>query len=133
MNFRILLLIIVGLIATCTLGCKKSGPPRHDAAGVAYYQGTEIKKGFVMFVPDVLKGGSGPAGRAFITDGKFDTRDSQGKGVSPGPQIISVTGFDGVNITDDLPYGKPIFPTYSFSQVFDKAELEMKIEVPKKP
>lgn len=126
-------LLLSCLLVISVIGCSKSGPQRVDVAGTVTHDGVSVKAGFVVFTPDTQKGGKGPQGLAFIKNGQFDTRGEKGKGLSPGPQLVQVNGFDGLNITDDNEFGKPIFTTHTISQTISTSNLQMNLEVPKNP
>lgn len=108
---RQLLGAAVVFAAAVGLGCGDDGPKRYRLSGEVKFDGQPIPFGDVLFTPDGSKKNTGPQGFANIRDGKYDTGDSEGKGIGGGATIIRVTGFTGpggkllceVEIPVDLP------------------------------
>ncbi|QEG39783.1 hypothetical protein UC8_17810 [Roseimaritima ulvae] len=107
-------------MALLLLGCGGSDVQRYRASGAVTYQGKPVSQGTIMFEPDTSKGNSGAAGMAMIIDGQYDTEAEGGKGISGGPQIVSIQGFDGVDPNPEYaPYGSPIGKGESYIKRFD--------------
>jgi hypothetical protein len=118
-------------LATMTLaGCGEDGPHRIHVAGNVTWKGQPIPSGYVTFSPDVKQGNTGPQGIAWIKEGKFDTRFSKGRGASPGAQVMHVYGYDGVNPSEEHPWGAPIFLRYESSIVVKEPADPVDIVVP---
>jgi hypothetical protein len=123
-------ILSIFLFSLCiALGCNKSTVKRCDVAGTVTWNGQAIKSGYITFNPDGKKGNRGPQGFAIIKNGKFDTRFTGGRGVSPGAQVMEVSGYDGGNATDSL--GKLLFTDYKKYEMFDKENLEFNFDIPK--
>lgn len=108
-------------IVLCSLvgGCEpESSEPTMQISGTVTYKGKPVPKGTIDFEPDPTKGGTGMAGFATITDGKFDTRLEGGRGIYGGPYVIRVLAFDG-KPADEAPYGKELFS----SEYIEKRDL----------
>lgn len=112
--------IAVALPALLLVGCGGSDLERYRASGTVTYQGSPVSQGTIMFEPDTSKGNSGAAGMAMIVDGQYDTQAEGGKGISGGPQIVSIQGFDGIDPNPEYaPYGSPIGKGESYIKRFD--------------
>ena len=124
--------LLTATIACLLSGCRgEDGPRRIHVSGDITWKGQKIPAGFVAFSPDTRQGNSGPQGLAKIKDGRFDSRLDGGRGVSPGALEAIVCGFDGVNPSDDHPWGKPLFSDYKLSvTVADESQSEFALEVP---
>jgi hypothetical protein len=124
--------ILFVAMACCLSGCGgDTGPKRIHVSGNVTWKGQKIPSGFVSFNPDTKKGSSGPQGLAKIKDGRFDSRVDGGRGVSPGALEALVCGFDGMNSSDDHPWGKPLFLDHKLSvTVADESQSEFNLEVP---
>jgi hypothetical protein len=83
----------------------------------------------IVFEPDPAKGNSGPQGRADIKDGKFDTRLSD-KGVTPGAQVVRITGGDGANPEPFTPFGKLLFEEHVVRTDVSKDRPPLQFDVP---
>jgi hypothetical protein len=77
------------------LGCGQQGPVRFDVSGKVTFAGKPIPDGWVCFTPDTTKGNSGPQGVARIQAGTFNTAGKDGKGITGGPMVVRIEGFDG--------------------------------------
>jgi hypothetical protein len=91
------------------IGCGENNPTRIRVFGDITWKGQPIPSGYITFSPDVTQGNSGPQGIAWIKDGKFDTKFAKGRGSSLGPQVTDIYGYDGVNPTEEHPWGSPLF------------------------
>lgn len=103
--------------------CSDSGPQRFQISGEAKFDGKPIPFGDVVFTPDGSKGNSGPQGVALIKNGKYDTRDKDGKGIAGGPTVILVRGLSG--------QGGQLICNYEMMVDFPKKDGSHPIEVPK--
>ena len=113
-------------------GCsKKSGPDRFDVQGTVIYDGKPLESGRITFAPDSDQGNRGPAGYAFIQNGKYDTTGADGKSPVSGPMKVLMTGYNngtGPN-QEALP---PLFEDYTVSATVDpeKARQTLDFDVP---
>jgi hypothetical protein len=105
---------LIALVLIGVTGCGRDGPVRYDVDGTLRFDGRPIPAGLIHFDPDTSQGNDGPQGFAFIKDGRYDTR-LNGKGSVGGPHIARISAFDGVNPTDDGPFGRLLFASYSTS------------------
>jgi len=123
--------ICLAAIATAMLftGCG-SGNTNYPVSGVVTYDGKPVPVGEIVFEPDASKGNSGAGSVAAIKDGAYST--ASGKGVTGGPYIIRVTGFDGVVVNVEASTGSVLFPPYEEKVDLPKEGGVRNIEVPKK-
>jgi hypothetical protein len=119
------------LLLCLALGCSEPGVKRYDVAGQVSWNGEPLKAGYILFDPDAKKGNTGPQGLAIIANGRFDTRAKGGRGVSPGDQILDVSGYDGANATEDNPLGKLVFLGYKKSESINQNNFDLNIQIPK--
>jgi hypothetical protein len=99
------------LISTMIVGCG-SGDSRIPLSGTVTFNGQPIAFGEVVFRPE-----TGPEGSATICDGKFDTTLESGRGITPGPNRLLVTGyeFEPLSIADEavnIETSPPLFINY---------------------
>lgn len=87
---------MTAILAGC--GGGDSGPQRYTLKGNVTYQGKPVPAGEVSFTPDTKQGNSGPGAIATIKNGAYETTGD--KGVTPGPTVIIVTGYDGVAVPE---------------------------------
>jgi len=123
-------LLILGFLLPAFIllaGCK--GKQRlFNVKGTVKYGEDPLPAGVIYFDPEAGKN-SGPQGYAIIKDGQFDTAAEGGKGVTGGPYLIRIEGFDG-KPGKELPLGKPIFTDFKKSLDLPKADSDQEIEVP---
>lgn len=126
----------IAFLGVCLLGvCGCSGQGAdgvHDMSGTVTFKGQPVKFGAISFVPDRTKDHSGPAGRADIVDGRFDTREF-GQGIRPGPHVIQITGFpvQPPPIVDESKGEKavePLFTNYTLN--LDVRDRVLNVDVP---
>ena len=122
--------LAVGLLLTA--GCE-SGVNVEDVAGQVTFAGQPVKYGTIQFIPASTDEEPGPAGRAEIIDGRFDTAVS-GSGIVAGPMKVRITGYeskseevteDGTNSGKSTP---PLFSGYTIET--DVAGPTQDFEVP---
>lgn len=104
-----------------------------SVTGNITYDGKPLPKGNITFSPDASMGNKGPGAIAEIQDGNFATQP--GKGISGGPYVLIINGYDGVPFPsgeggmDQM--GKPLFESYETKIDLPKEDAEHNIEVPK--
>ncbi len=76
------------LLSIGIVGCG-SGDSRLPLSGTVTFNGQPLAFGEVVFRPE-----KGPEGSATIRDGKFDTTLESGRGITPGPNRLFVTGYE---------------------------------------
>ena len=127
-NLRLAFVILPALLLLAA-GCGGSGSS--TVSGKVTHKGKAVPKGFITFIPDTSKGNSGPGGGAEIIDGEYSTAD--GKGISGGPYIVQIVGFDGVPYTEsgeEIPEGKSLFNKYETTVDFPKDSTVKDFVVP---
>lgn len=83
------------VLTTITLcACSEQGPTRYQISGEVKFNGEPLAYGDVLFTPDGAKGNSGPQGVAFIKNGFYDTRNTDGKGIAGGATVIQIRGLN---------------------------------------
>lgn len=98
-------------------GCGSGESNALHISGTVEYEKKPLKYGTILFEPDTSKGGRGAPGTAVIKDGKFDTK-TDGSPTTGGPQIVTVQGFTGEDLTEYAPHGtmiangKPFIKSY---------------------
>ena len=110
-NFHALLLpaVAAGFLICAGCGQHDKGPRRYNLSGTVTYQGKPVPTGEISFLPDSSQGNTGPGAVAFIQDGRYETR--RNKGVTPGPTVVIITGYDGVSNSDSAT-GKALFSSF---------------------
>lgn len=117
------------LLVAASSGCGGgNSPPRYHIAGNVTFAGKPVPVGAILFTPDGAKDKSSVAGYAMIKNGKYNT-SAEGKGVSGGPQIVHITGFDGVS-SELWPHGKPLVPEYVTKMDLSKEKTTLDFDVP---
>jgi len=96
----------IAIASACLLLLGCGGPARYRLTGSVTFNGQPVPAGQILFEPDAAAGNKGPAGSAFIVDGKYDT----GKfGVVGGKYIITINGSDKGG-------AKPLFTGYQVKE-----------------
>jgi len=121
--------IIFGLATVALVGvagCAK----RSDVvqvSGKVTYAGAPLPAGVIYFNPSVDN--SGPQGYAVIKDGNYTTADAKGRPVGGGAYEVRIQGFDG-HAQNELPLGKPLFPSHEQAVDLPKANSTQDFDVP---
>ena len=92
-------------------GCSKPAAKLGQVSGKVTFKGKPVPAGYVSFLPDSTGGNLGPVKVAQITDGVYDTSKGSDPGVSPGPTLVRIAGFDGRPLKG-FAQGKQIFNPY---------------------
>lgn len=103
------------IVIALLLGCGTSGPTAYEISGQVTHNGQAVPAGYIRFVPDTAQGNDGPAARATIKDGFYQT--PTGKGIVGGPYTVTVYGFDGVPFVNEeegrtVDTGRALFPPH---------------------
>lgn len=102
----------LAILAYAFSGCGSNGPARYEVNGSIRANGQPVPSGYIVFEPDTTRGNSGPAGRATIVDGSYETDD--GRGMVGGPHVVRIFATDGVAV--EIPgeglneFGTPLGP-----------------------
>lgn len=113
------------------LGCAGKGADNVvHVRGMVTYNGNPIPLGMIVFEPDPAKGNRGQQGHADIKNGQFDTRVST-KGAVVGPQVVRITGGDGVNPEPFTPFGNMLFEEHTVWVEVSKDKPELSFDVPR--
>jgi hypothetical protein len=126
---------LAALICCLSLGCGGTG---HRVSGKVTFQGQPVPAGKIYFTPDSSKGNSGPAGYAEIRNGEYDTSSSGGRGVTGGPVIVSIEGFDPSAKPEKADKedkagdvtAKQLFPKYEVAVELPKGSATKDFDVP---
>lgn len=122
--------ILVAAVLVHAVGCGGGGPERFAVSGQVTWHGQPVPAGTITFTPSVLKGGSGPQGAASIRAGHYDTHDNGGRGAVGGPQIITVSGFDGGPPEEMMPLGKRLFSPYQIERILPRHDTVLDLHLP---
>lgn len=118
------------MVAMLLAGCRGTeGPSQYELSGTVTFQGKPVPAGTITFEPDAVKGNHGPQGFALIQDGRYDTR-AEGRGSVGGPQVVRISGSDGVAAGEAFPTGKPLFEPYTTSVDLPKESSTHDFDVP---
>ncbi|MEW4562813.1 hypothetical protein AB1K70_09820 [Bremerella sp. JC770] len=130
-NFSGGLLAIAMLMLT---GCGADKPSNvFSVSGNISYDGKPLPKGNITFAPDASKNNQGPGATAAIQNGKYEMMP--GKGISGGPYVLTINGYDGVPVASGEggmdPDGKMLFESYKISVDLPREDTQHDLEVPK--
>ncbi|WP_145256004.1 hypothetical protein [Planctomycetes bacterium Pan216] len=91
---RVACVALIAWMPAILIGCggDRSGPARFSVSGNVTLNGEPLPAGVIRFTPDRGKGNSGPETIVEFTEGTYKT--PTGKGVVPGPHVVSITGYD---------------------------------------
>lgn len=98
-------------------------------SGAVTCDGKPLPAGLIVFEPDPVKGNRGPQGHAEIKNGQFDTRLSR-QGVVVGPQVVRITGGDGVNPEPFTPFGNLLFDEFTVRLDVSRDQPVLRLDVP---
>lgn len=113
MRTRITLLSWTGILLIVAQGCHRSPGALTPVTGRISYQGRPLTTGTIVFVPDISRGETGPAGYAKIRpDGTYVLQTTDGPGVPAGWYRITVTslGPPGSTYNNPLPIPQSYIP-----------------------
>jgi hypothetical protein len=82
---------VFGLLVAA--GCGGSSIVLDEVSGRVTFAGQPVVYGTIEFIPDANAGHTGPAGRAEIVNGEYDTRNG-GKGVIAGSHQVRITAYE---------------------------------------
>jgi len=122
-----LLGIFPALVCCLSLGC--GGGKTVRVSGTVKFKGQPVPKGKIYFMPDTVKGNSGPTGFADIRDGQFDTSSGGGRGSAPGAVVVQIEGFVDIPPTGEVST-KQLFYPYQTTLDLPKQASTHALEVP---
>jgi hypothetical protein len=128
---RLACLAALGAALALTTGCggtdkdKKLG----QLKGKVTFKGQPVPAGYISFTPDASKGNQGSVKVAQIKDGEYDTTLATDPGVTPGPTVIRIAGFDGKKIQYYV-QGKQIFNIYELKDTLQEGSATKDFTVP---
>jgi hypothetical protein len=102
------LAVLLGIVAGCSTETQKG-----QLSGKVVFKGQPVPAGWISFMPDTTAGNRGAVKVAQIKDGTYNTALGAEPGISPGPTVIRIAGFDGKK--------EPFFP--QGKQIFNPVEL----------
>lgn len=117
------------IVAFAMVGCDRAPDNIVHVTGTVTFEGKPLPLGLIIFEPNPAKGGRGPQGHAEIKDGRFDTKVSK-KGAAIGPQVVRITGGDGVNPEPFTPFGKSLFEEHTFHVDLVKDQTPLQLDIP---
>lgn len=125
---------VLALAALLLAGCGAEKPSDvFSVSGNITYDGKPIPKGNISFAPDASQNNQGPGASAEIKDGKYEMMP--GKGISGGPYVLVINGYDGVPVASGEggmdPNGKVLFESYRMTVDLPKEDSQQDLEVPK--
>lgn len=126
-------LVLIAILIAAS-GCSESEQGRYPISGKVTFQGRPVPVGFIHFVPDTAKGGSGPAAGAPIHLGAYAT--PPGLGTAGGPHRVTIVGQDGAPFDGPegrVETGRGLFPAHELSIVLPKAASQRDFDVPSPP
>lgn len=125
-----MLAVAMLLLAGC--GAEKTSDV-FSVSGNITYDGKPIPKGNISFAPDASQNNQGPGASAEIKDGKYEMMP--GKGISGGPYVLTINGYDGVPVASGEggmdPNGKVLFESYKMTIDLPHEDTQHDLEVPK--
>lgn len=118
-------LLTVGSIVALT-GCGQTRSDMFHVTGDVSFDGAPVSAGYMLLRPDAKAGNDGLQAYVEIEEGRFDTAH-RGKGVTGGPYVATVHGFDGA-----AEAGAPrrLFAPYTTNVTIERDTPEVDIEVP---
>lgn len=119
--------IVVGLLALTGCGGGSDSNLVH-VSGTVTVDGKPLPLGLIVFEPDPMRN-RGPQGFANIKDGRFDTCQA-GKAVALGPQIVRITGGDGVKAEAFSPFGNLLFDEHMVQLEVSQGQPPLNLDIP---
>ncbi len=111
-------------------GCGQDDPTSFRVRGTVTYQGEPVPRGIVYFDPDPARNNRGPQGYAIVEHGEYDTAGRSGRGIVGGPYRVRVSGFNGLNRSEMMPYGSPLFAEQLIEKDFAHEDSVFDIDIP---
>ncbi|UUO04593.1 hypothetical protein M4951_14465 [Blastopirellula sp. J2-11] len=124
--------IPIAVIALMGSGCSQ----REDSHGTIVtgevsFQGDPVPAGIVKLEPDASRGGRGRAYYAEISNGRYATEEF----VPSGPMLLTITGYDGVEVGDSteglhFKMGTSLFLPYHTKEEIHESNAQLDFEIP---
>jgi hypothetical protein len=126
-------LLAIGTVVIGLMGC--GGESTYHLSGTVSFNGSPIPDGYIIFEPDGSQGNTGQTGRSKITQGKYNTRSTDGMPIVGGPHLIRVVAHSAPMQADTVVGGEVVmpsllFPPYSFTQDLPSANSTVDFEIP---
>jgi hypothetical protein len=115
--------------AAAWLGCSPKEKVYHVSGRVTLGD-RPVPKGLIYFDPDPSAGNTGLQGFANIEQGQYSTAQG-GQGIRGGAYVVRVLGYDG-KPANELPFGQPLFPEYTFPKELPAADTTLDVAVPQR-
>lgn len=130
-HWRLFSTALLLAVTVALAGCgRQEAPNVVHVNGTVTYDGKPLPLGMIVFEPDPSRGNRGPQGHADIKEGKFDTRRSR-QGAVVGPQLVRITGGDGVNPEPFTPFGNLLFEEHSVRVELSREQAPLQLDVPR--
>jgi len=118
------LVTILGIAAGCSKEAKLG-----QLSGTVTFKGQPVPAGYISFMPDASKGNLGQVKVAQLRDGVYNTALERDPGISPGPTVIRIAGFDGKK-QKGFSQGKQIFNPHELRATLAEGTATMDFTVP---
>jgi len=110
-------------------GCSGAKTKVAQLSGKVTFKGQPVPTGYITFMPDSSAGNVGQIKKFDIKDGTYDTKQGPDPGVQPGPNILTVAGFDG-KVIAYYPQGKQIFNAVELKETIPEGATTKDIPIP---
>jgi hypothetical protein len=121
-------LVCLAMVVGAGAGCSKQARVG-QLSGKVTFKGRPVRAGYISFTPNSSEGNLGKVKVAQIRDGAYDTAREADPGLSPGPTIIRVAGFDGKPLPG-FAQGKQIFNPYEVQAAVPDGTSTMDFTIP---
>ena len=121
-------LVCLAMVVVAGAGCSKQAKVG-QLSGKVTFKGKPVPAGYVSFMPDSSGGNLGKVKVAQIRDGVYDTAKEADPGLSPGPTVVRIAGFDGKPLWG-FAQGKQIFNPYEVRATVPDGVSAMDFTVP---
>jgi hypothetical protein len=126
---RVTYLAACGVALALVLGCGGPEKPVAHLRGKVMFKGQPVPAGYISFLPDSSKGNQGSMKVVQIKDGEYDSSLVEDSGLTPGPTVIRIAGFDGKKIRL-YAQGKQIFNAYELRDTLAEGSATRDFVVP---
>jgi hypothetical protein len=120
-------LVCLAALVALAAGC--SQPRKAQLSGKVMFKGKPVPAGYISFMPDAGAGNHGPVKVVQIKDGVYDTTLETDPGLSPGPTVVRIAGFDGRPLPG-FAQGKQIFNPHELQETVPEGTTTKDFVVP---